>query len=293
MQIGNWLEKNISYLEKSAISTARLDCLVLLGDVIGKDRSWLLAHPEYELESSKVRKLESMMKRRAKHEPLAYIRGKSEFYGRWFSVNAHTLEPRPETETMIELLLKQVKSQKLTVESVVDIGTGSGCIAITAKLELPTLNVIATDIDKECLKIAAKNARRHSAKITITQANLLKHSQKVSGRTLFENVLGDSLSGAEGGVGEFIICANLPYVPDSHTINLAARFEPPHAIFGGSDGLELYREMFDQIDSLSDKPRFVLTESLPPQHQDLEKIANSHGYKITDKKDFIQVFLRY
>src|SRR5688572_20708013 len=90
-------------LEAVDIPTARLDVLVLLEDLIGKDRTWLLAHSEHELTIDQLTTLDQQVARRAGHEPLAYIRGKTEFYGREFAVSPHTLEPRPETETMIEL----------------------------------------------------------------------------------------------------------------------------------------------------------------------------------------------
>ena len=131
--------------------------LVLLEDAAAKDRSWLLAHPEWELPSSLAKKLDKQIKRRSFHEPLAYIRGKSEFYGREFSITPATLQPRPETETMIELLL----SLDLTEARILaDVGTGSGAIAITASLELPDIKVLATEINRDALVIAKTNAHQ-------------------------------------------------------------------------------------------------------------------------------------
>lgn len=247
---------------------------MLLEDTTGKDRSWLLAHPDFELTDQQTTILHRQVERRAKHEPLAYIRGKSEFFGRTFKVTPDTLQPRPETETMIELLLEQVKSKKLRVESLVDVGTGSGCIAITAKLELPQTNVYATDISEKCLHIAQKNAKRLQADIEFKQGNLLEPVSSIN----------YSLS--------TIILANLPYVPDNFHINQAALFEPKLAIFGGEDGLDYYRQLFTQIDALSNKPNMIYTESLPPQHGDLQIIADQHGYHLSTTEDFIQAFER-
>lgn len=275
MTIGEWLQTAIVQLQAAQIMTARLDVLVLLEDVLNKERSWLLAHPDQKLRSAQVEKLKSLLLRRISHEPLAYIRGKSEFYGREFAVNAHTLEPRPETETMIELLLKQVKSKKLKVESIVDVGTGSGCIAITAALELPDTKVYATDIDKKCLEVAQVNAKSRGADVTFYRGNLLEPL------STFDFQL---------STGKLSILANLPYVPDNHTINQAALHEPRHAIFGGTDGLEYYRELFSQIDVMAQKPTVVLTESLPPQHQTLADIASRSGYAVLESCDFIQCF---
>lgn len=272
MTIGEWLKSTTEKLQKVGIATARLDALVLLEDTLGKERSWLLAHPETDMDNSKIRKLESSIKRRLTHEPLAYIRGKTEFYGREFVVNSHTLEPRPETETMIELLLNLVESRKLKVESLVDVGTGSGCIAITTALELPGTKVYATDIDEKCLKTARQNAQNLGADVTLLQGNLLRPIPT----SFFQRPSS--------------ILANLPYVPETHQINQAALHEPHQAIFGGKDGLDYYRMLFVQIDEVSNKPVVILAESLPSQHATLTEIATRHGYKLTESRDFIQCF---
>lgn len=274
-----WLAEAVRLLEASNVSTARLDCLVLLEDATQKDRSWLLAHPEHRLDKALVKKLNAYIVRRGNHEPLAYIRGKSEFYGREFAVNEHTLEPRPETETMIDVLKQALDDGRWKVEGVegvVDIGTGSGCIAITAKLELLDLDIIGIDIDKKCLKVAAENAAKLNADIAFYEADLL---------TPFLD------STFPLPPSKFAITANLPYVPDSYKLNRAARHEPAHAIFGGQDGLDLYRRLFLQICAAASRPSFVLTESLPFQHETLASIADDQGYRLAETNDFIQLFV--
>ena len=352
VKIEAWLRQAAEKLQNSNVSTARLDALVLLEDATGKDRSWLLAHPEHKLTKSTQEKLDKQIERRCDHEPLAYIRGKSEFYGHEFHVNAHTLEPRPETETMIDLLKGLVDSRQLTVNSkaqekeqstsdkrkstkndkgltsaqlqyldgaqgtseqrtesymkydegeaqlatqrsaksiggvassagqqadailtIVDVGTGSGCIAITAKLLYPQADVIATDIDKKCLATAQKNVEKLGANVAFRHDNLL-----------------EPLSDIKYHTSNIIILANLPYVPTHFELNSAAQHEPKHAIFGGSDGLHYYRELFNQIDKLPAKPRFIFTEALPPQHDDLQAIAKATNYHLLQQQDFIQVF---
>ncbi len=267
MKLEEWLKNTTRLLADSSIPTARLDCLVLLEDSIGKDRAWLLAHPEFELSLTQAKKLDSLVKRRANHEPLAYIRGKSEFYGREFMVNSHTLEPRPETETMIDLL----KSFNCS-GPIVDVGTGSGCLAITAKLQFPDATVYGTDIDAKCVETAQQNAKRHSVKVQFFVCDLL------------EAVLLTPYHLPA------IVIANLPYVPDSHTINPAAMFEPRHAIFGGVDGLDYYRRLFVQIDKQASRPTYIFTESLPFQHKSLGEIAGQHGFRQVKAQDLIQVF---
>ena len=269
MKANTWVAQATKKLQKENISSARLDTLILLEDGSKKDRSWILAHPEFEINKELIHKLDAQIERRVGHEPLAYIRGKSEFYGREFKVSPATLQPRPETENIITLMKTLALPDK---PNIADIGTGSGAIAITASLELSQANVFATEIQSDALEIARYNAELLGAGVTFHEGNLLEPLQ---------NTAID------------VILANLPYVPDSHTINQAAMQEPTIAIFGGEDGLELYRTMFSQINSLPKKPRFILTESLPFQHKSLAIIASEHGYTSTNSDDFVQVFEIY
>ena len=261
-----WLKQAQWALEKAGIATARLDALVLLEDALHTNRAQLLAYPELELSNEQEKVLKSQISRRARHQPLAYIRKKSEFYGREFQVSPHTLVPRPETETMIDLL----KSLPLPAgATLADVGTGSGCIAITAALELPNLaNIDAYEIDEKAMQLAQINAQGLDARhIKFRLNNLL---DKVAEQ--YDAVL-----------------ANLPYVPENFQINLAATHEPRHAIFGGPDGLNLYRKLFGQL--RQQQPKFVLTEALPPQHPELARIAKAAGFHLQKTEDFIQLFV--
>lgn len=277
MTIGEFQKKSVTKLEKSRIDSAQLDVLVLLEDVLGKDRSWILAHPESPLATTYVRVLDKKIARRTLHEPLAYIRGKTEFYRRNFCVNKYILEPRPESETIITLLKPLVRQSstpgELHIDKVIDVGTGSGALAITVKLEQPDTDVIAIDIDPNCLKVAQKNAKIHGVNIKYLQGDLL-----------------EPLS-ADYQLSTAILMANLPYVPDDSTINLAASMEPKIAIFGGPDGLDIYRRLFEQL-SGQNKPKYVLSESMPSQHRKLAKIALEAGYVADNTEGFIQVFLK-
>ncbi len=273
MTVIDWLGSSTTVLSDVDIPSARLDCLILLEDATGKDRAWLLAHPEYELEDSLQSDLDAKLDRRARHEPLAYIRGKTEFYGREFFVDAHVLEPRPESEMMIEMLKELPLPDRPTI---IDVGTGSGALAICALLEFPRAMVIGTDIDPECLRIAERNATSNGVDVSLLEADLLVMKELVG-----------SLGGAKNTT---VILANLPYVPDSYTINQAAMNEPRLAIFGGPDGLDQYRRLFEQINTFSATPAYILAESLPPQHPALAEIAAAAGYTLLQEQDFIQVF---
>jgi release factor glutamine methyltransferase len=272
MTVEVWIKAAEEKLMSASVPTARLDCLVLLEDCLNTNRTQLLAHPEQKLCNEQINLLDGQIARRVAHEPLAYIRGKTEFYGREFIVNKHVLEPRPESETMIDLLKNLLQHNPFTSGvrpwKLIDMGTGSGCLGITAKLENPKLDVDLIDIDPQALKIAQRNAKKSATGVHCLKGDLLSDVPK----------------------SYDIILANLPYVPDNFQINPAALHEPQLAIYGGLDGLDVYRRLFNQVEKIKTKPRIVLTEALPPQHTELAKIAGAAGFKLTKTDDFIQQF---
>jgi len=271
MTISIWMNYAIDKLETAGIATARLDCQLLVGDMLGHDRAWLMAHLDTALTEETVKKVGKQLDERCKHVPLAYIRGKTEFYGREFLIDRRVLEPRPESETMIDILKKLPPAKQLEPIQIVDVGTGSGALAITAKLELPKAEVIATDIDPGCLAVAQANAQKYQVSISFAQGDLLQPVTFDDRRLV-------------------ITLANLPYVPEGHTVNAAAMHEPRLAIFGGTDGLDPYRKLFKQAGDLPKRPAYILTESLPPQHKQLQFIAARYGFYQTQEDDFVQVF---
>ncbi len=270
MTIYEWLIDTTTKLNGVDIETARLDSLVLLSDELGRDKSWALGHPEYVLQGSEIKNLSTKIAQRQQHTPLAYIRGKAEFYGREFVVNEHVLVPRPESEAIIELLKKLPLARGTTI---IDIGTGSGALAITAALEFPAAQVIATDIDTSALEIAQENANRLHKTIRFAQGDLL-HAFSDSGIET-QNA---------------IVLANLPYVPDAYPINLAASHEPSLALFGGTDGLELYEKLCAQLAVLKHKPARIITESLVMQHKKLTDIMYATGYNVQTTDGLAQCF---
>jgi release factor glutamine methyltransferase len=266
MKIGQWLSEVVAKLEEAGVGTARLDAMVLLEDVTRVDRTKLLAEPETELTRLQTRQLNNLLKRRMRHEPLAYVRGKTEFYGHEFVITPAVLEPRPESETMIEELLKLPKLPQNV--SIADVGTGCGALGITAKLLLPDAQVELLDIDLQALKVAKINVDKFTLDIKARLSDLL----------------------ANTSLNYDVLLCNLPYVPDDFQINTAAAHEPRLAIFGGKDGLDLYHKLFKQIKGGAKRPLYILSESLPSQHAALEQIAKVYGCKLLSENDFIQVF---
>ncbi len=270
MTIQDWLAQAEATLAGAGIPTARLDSLVLIADELGVDKSRILAYPEQILQRSELENLSTKITQRANHVPLAYLRGRAEFYGREFAVNEHVLVPRPESESIVELAKALVLSDKKA--TIIDIGTGSGCLAITAKLELPQANVIATDVDKNCLDTAWANAKKHGAEIHFVQGSLLEPIEQ-------------SLIATD----QLLILANLPYVPESFPVNDAAKHEPALALFSGIDGFDHYRQLFAQAGTLPQSPT-IITEALVDQHEKLAQLAASHGYNLVKTDGLAQMF---
>ncbi|MBC7708284.1 peptide chain release factor N(5)-glutamine methyltransferase [Polaromonas sp.] len=271
-----WLEHAITQLKTAGLDTARLDALVLLADATGRDKGFLLAHPELELPTGLVNKTQKLLNKRCLHMPLAYLRGHAEFYGREFIVNSEVLVPRPETETMIdclkELLTKsngaEITPPNGTVWRIADVGAGSGAIGITVAIELSNTKITLLEISETAIETAKANVVNYDLPIDVLKSDLLQSNHAVQ---------------------DILLC-NLPYVPDEYQINRAASHEPSIALFAGTDGLDLYRRLFAQIQFMDSKPLYILTEALPESHGALSAIAAGNGYSQLKLADFIQVF---
>jgi release factor glutamine methyltransferase len=266
MKTNDWLQYATQKLHSAKIDTARLDCLVLLEDALNTNRTQLLAEPDTLLTDEQQTVLDAQLAKRCRHTPLAYIRGKVEFYGRTFLVNEHVLVPRPESEVMVELFSQLQLKQHVKLA---DIGTGSGALGITAALESGLEHVYLHDIDANALEVARKNSQLH----------------KVTATCVLKNLVNDYNTNYD------VLLCNLPYVPTGYPINEAATHEPELALYGGDDGLDLYRELFKQVDEqATKKPQYILTEALPEQHTLLAHIARDSGFTQKTSQEFIQVF---
>ncbi len=215
---------------------AKLDAQVLLAFCLEKPTSYLFAHGDEPLQISVSDKFMRLIERRARHEPVAYLLGEKDFYRRTFTVTPATLVPRPETELLVDLVRQEVDNSSL----IVDVGTGSGAIAITLAAETNN-EIIATDISHEALRVAHQNAKEHGVadKIAFLEGNLLK--------PFFESYNAWS---PQSRPAALLIAANLPYLTGRQWETLdpdVKNYEPKTALVGGLDGLELYDELLQQL----------------------------------------------
>ncbi len=216
--------KITTLLKKSLLSPTETE--IIISQALKKDRSYITAFPETELSKPQIKKLSRLLERRKTQEPIPYLLGFKEFFGLKFLVNKNVLIPRPETESLVERILKFTKGNKL---SVVDVGTGSGCIAITLALKNPNLKITATDISSKALEVAIKNSKLHRVenRIIFLQSNLLENvTEKID-----------------------IIAANLPYIPNTSWKKLPTEiksFEPKLALDSGKSSTSIYQQIFKQ-----------------------------------------------
>jgi release factor glutamine methyltransferase len=225
---------------EAASDSASQDAQALLGEVLSENRAYLLAHPERQLTPEQFDRFDAMVNRCAAGEPLAYILGRRAFYDREFVVSPAVLIPRPETELLLEEALGNVRSRPQA--TVVDVGTGSGALAVTLAANCPQAQVYATDISPEALAIAQKNAAIHHAQVTFLQGSLL--------RPLIDQ-----------SVQVDVVMANLPYIASDDVPALdVSRYEPLLALDGGADGLDLIRKLVNQIPAVCRPQGLVLLE---------------------------------
>jgi release factor glutamine methyltransferase len=259
-----WLNLATEKLNQSHIKSARLDALLILEKVLAQPKIDLVANNDIEIDSTQLGQLNDLLDRRVKDEPIAYLIGYKEFYGRDFFVDKEVLIPRPESEAFIEL----IKNLEIEDLKLADIGCGSGCLGISAKLELPELEVELFDTSKEALKIAKVNSDKLGASVKTIQANLL-----------------DKLQGDYG-----VLLVNLPYVPNELMNANNLSYEPPQALFAGIDGMDLYREFWEQVKILATKPKYILCESLASQHNQMTSYAKTINYKLIKTDNLVQLY---
>lgn len=235
--------------------TAALDAQLLLAQVTGRGRAWLLAHGEAPLTSAQTRRFGDLVARRNAGEPLAYLRRRQAFYRLDFHVSPAVLIPRPESEQLLELALDHAPPD--FSGTLVDVGTGSGALGISFAAARPRARVILTDLCPAALAVARINAARHGVKPVFRQGDLLQplpaRGQKVD-----------------------IIMANLPYVRRGDLPQLAvSRYEPQVAMDGGGDGMDLIRLLLRDLPRVCAPGALALLEIGMQQGAEALRLARS------------------
>ncbi|MBE7551292.1 MAG: peptide chain release factor N(5)-glutamine methyltransferase [Anaerolineales bacterium] len=262
--LGNILEKAIHRLSAVGCDTPRLDAEVLLAHNLGRERTWLYLHPSDSLDENQEKQFEELLHRREQREPVAYIIGHKEFFGLEFQVNPHVLIPRPDTELLVETAIKwSIINNQLSIVNrkftIVDVGTGSGCIAVALAKHTPDLSIIAVDTSPEALRLARLNAEQHAVadRITFLSGDLLE--------LLLEPV--------------DLIVSNPPYVSQPElaaAMPEVSKYEPRLALDGGPDGLEVIRRLLSQAREKLARGGSLLVEIGSGQGQVVFQLAHSY-----------------
>lgn len=268
LAINDWLANSTSQLSEIDIPSARLDAEIILAFSLGKDRTYLHTYPDQIIDGTVLEIANKSLDLRIKRTPIAYIIGRKEFYGRQFAVTPATLIPRPESETIIDIL-KTINDSSKPLE-LVDVGTGSGCLGITAKLEFTNLNVTLIDISDEALKIAAKNATNLAADVNIIHSDLLKKC----------------------AVKPDIIIANLPYVDRNWDRSPETNYEPKLALFADDSGQSIIKELISEAKNILNTGAHLIIEADPDQHQSLIEHAVKNNFTKTQQLDYILDFTK-
>lgn len=235
----------------------------LVAGALDRDPSFITLNPSYALSPDEEQKVQGWLTRRLEGEPLSRIKGRREFWSLPFDLNAHTLDPRPDTEVLVEGILKWVGARKEDPWTILDLGTGSGCILISLLHELPKAKGWGVDIAEGALAMARQNAILND----------------VNGRTIFTQS-----NWTENLTGLFdIIVSNPPYIPLAHKRTLPTEvvgFDPSQALFGGDDGLMCYRILAQEIKPFLAPQGLVIIEIGEGQKEDVETIFQEAGFKI-------------
>ncbi len=265
--INAWIHDATVQLVGAGISSAKLDAEIILGHTLRKSRTYLHAHGDEPLQPRELEIADARIRLRLDRTPIAYIIGHKEFYGRLFRVSPAVLIPRPESETMIELLKKLFQSETLFKHQLrlIDIGTGSGCLGITAKLEFPHLDVTLSDVSRHALQVARINAANLKANVSTIQSDLL----------------------SEYPFSPDIILANLPYVDLAWERSPETQHEPELALFASENGLHLICKLILQAESRMKPGGYLLLEADPRQHRKLSTFAKDHHFTISIISNFI------
>lgn len=268
LTLAEWLETASKQLVNIGIPTARLDAELLLAHTLRKPRTWLHAHGDDPITDRQYEIANARLDLRLDRVPVAYIIGHKEFYGRPFKVTTATLIPRPESETLIELLEEALPRNASILNErplrLVDVGTGSGNLGITAKLTHPELEVTLLDTSRYALTVAEENAQSLHADVETQVSDLLSSYPYVAD----------------------VIIANLPYVDPEWERSPETDHEPSTALFADNHGLALIYELIAQTKEKLAHGGSLILEADPVQHDGIKKEAAKYGLVEQERRDY-------
>ncbi len=264
LEVGPALRHGAARLREAGIDAPSLDATLLLAEATGKERSRLIAFPERSLSTDELSAYEALLARRARREPVSRILGRREFWSLDFAVTADTLDPRPETEVLVEAVLARLNGPEAEVR-ILDLGCGSGCILLALLSELGKAEGLGVDSSAAAVEVARSNAA----------------ALGMGDRAVFQ--VGDWAAGLEGGWQAIV--SNPPYIVESEIEDLApevSRFDPRQALSGGPDGLGAYRVLLPQAASLLAPEGLLALEFGIDQGNAVQRLVEAAGFTVRD-----------
>ena len=272
MNIKELLKRSDQFLAERGIESSRLDVEVLMADLLDMERINLYVKYDYPLKSSEIDSYREMIKKRAQRIPVAYITEKKEFMSLEFKVKEGVLIPRPDTENLVETVIEYCRQNQLQQPQIIDVGTGSGAIAVSLAHYLSEAKVVGVDLSAQALKVARENMQKHelSERMSILKSDLLAEFIKREIR------------------GIDIIVSNPPYISEAEMEKLPpeVKKEPETALEAGEDGLAYYRRLIPQAEKVLKKGGKLFLEIGYQQAEAVKNIFNEHWSAVEVKKDY-------
>ena len=270
LSIGNAIILGAQLLDAAGVNEARMEAGSLLAHTLGRDRTFIIAHAEDALTNAQFKSFRQLVERRAQREPLQYITRYQEFFKLKFEVTPDVLIPRPETEIIVETACELLRAEARPL--VADIGTGSGCIAISMLKELSEAHSVATDISPAALQVARRNAERHGV---------------IDRLTLLES---DCFSMIESARQFRLIASNPPYVSDDdlESMQPEVRYEPQTALFSGSDGLAVIQRLLREAPSFLQPKGYLVFEIGFGQSEAVKNLIDRDVWTLLEIREDLQ-----
>jgi release factor glutamine methyltransferase len=270
LSIERTIQEGAKILQDAVVDESRREAVSLLAHVLGRDRSFLIAHSDESLPDEQYQTFKSLITRRSQGEPLQYLTGHREFFKLDFEVSPDVLIPRPETELIVEAAIELCKAEPAPV--IADIGTGSGCIAISLLHELGNAVAVGADISVAALHLAQRNAERHGVQERLTL------------------VQSDCFAAVPDTKPFSLIASNPPYVSDEEIEHLGreVRFEPRAALAGGPDGLSVIRRLLSEARRFIRPQGYLVFEIGFGQSEAVEQLIERPVWKLLEIRKDLQ-----